>query len=200
MRVWIDDRHPMFRKGLAATLSGAGFSIHGESRCFRPSPATENVDVVVFDADRASLQRLAPLRDADIPLVAILRDSDETLVADLIEAGTTAVLPFHELTPRMLTNAVRAAVEGRITLTTDMLRSVLQQASQEARGPESGGLTDRELSVLELLASGESTRGIAEELAYSERTVKNLVHDLLVKLNCRNRAHAVATATRQGFI
>jgi DNA-binding CsgD family transcriptional regulator len=37
-------------------------------------------------------------------------------------------------------------------------------------------------------------------LCFSERTVKNIVHDVLMKLNCRNRAHAVAMATRQGVI
>ena len=51
-----------------------------------------------------------------------------------------------------------------------------------------------------MLADGESTRGIAERLSYSERTVKNIVRDLLVKLNCKTRAHAVALAVRQGVI
>ena len=51
-----------------------------------------------------------------------------------------------------------------------------------------------------MLADGESTRGIAQRLSYSERTVKNIVHDLLAKLNCKTRAHAVALAARQGVI
>jgi DNA-binding CsgD family transcriptional regulator len=49
-------------------------------------------------------------------------------------------------------------------------------------------------------SASASTREIAGALAYSERTVKNVVHDLMMKLNCRNRAHAVALATRQGVI
>ena len=51
-----------------------------------------------------------------------------------------------------------------------------------------------------MLADGESTRGIAQRLNYSERTVKNIVHDLLAKMGCRTRAHAVALAARQGVI
>lgn len=46
----------------------------------------------------------------------------------------------------------------------------------------------------------ELARSIAQRLCYSERTIKNIVHDVLVKTNCRTRAHAVALATRQGFI
>ena len=51
-----------------------------------------------------------------------------------------------------------------------------------------------------MLADGEDTRGIAQGLCYSERTVKNVVHDVLTKLSCRTRAQAVATATRAGII
>jgi DNA-binding NarL/FixJ family response regulator len=69
------------------------------------------------------------------------------------------------------------------------------------RSPNGDGLlTHRELAVLRMLADGEDTRGIAAELNYSERTIKNIVRDVLVKLGCRTRAQAVATATRQGAI
>jgi DNA-binding NarL/FixJ family response regulator len=53
---------------------------------------------------------------------------------------------------------------------------------------------------LRLLAEGSDTRGVAEDLCISERTVKNVVHDVLTKLNCRTRAQAVALATREGVI
>ena len=68
------------------------------------------------------------------------------------------------------------------------------------RGTTAGHLSGRELSVLSLLAAGDNTREVAGRLSYSERTVKNIVHDTLVKMNCKTRAHAVALATRQGFI
>ena len=61
-------------------------------------------------------------------------------------------------------------------------------------------LTGRELDVLRLLAEGRSTRDIAQRLSYSERTVKNIVHDVLEKLHGRTRAHAVALASRLGII
>jgi DNA-binding NarL/FixJ family response regulator len=68
------------------------------------------------------------------------------------------------------------------------------------RGLTYGGLTQRELRVLQLLADGLSTSEIARELAYSERTIKNAIHDLTSRLNLRNRSHAVAFALRQGLI
>ena len=61
-----------------------------------------------------------------------------------------------------------------------------------------GSLNDRERSVLRLLAEGSDTRGIASGLCFSERTVKNVVHDVLTKLNCRTRAQAVAAGHPRG--
>ena len=79
-----------------------------------------------------------------------------------------------------------------------MLSRLLSRPRAGMRG--AGDLTDRELGVLRLLSKGESTRQIAEDLCYSEKTVKNIVHDVLVRMNCRNRAQAVALATRRGLI
>ena len=54
--------------------------------------------------------------------------------------------------------------------------------------------------MLRLLSRGESTREIAAGLSYSEKTVKNIVHDVTSRLDLRNRTHAVAYALRQGLI
>jgi DNA-binding NarL/FixJ family response regulator len=61
-------------------------------------------------------------------------------------------------------------------------------------------LSPRDVWVLRLLSEGRSTAGIAEELAYSESTIKNVIHDLVRQLGARNRAHAVALAIRAGLI
>jgi DNA-binding NarL/FixJ family response regulator len=61
-------------------------------------------------------------------------------------------------------------------------------------------LSRRDIAVLCLLAEGESTADIAEALAYSESTIKNVIHDLVRHLGARNRAQAVAMAIRGGVI
>jgi DNA-binding NarL/FixJ family response regulator len=61
-------------------------------------------------------------------------------------------------------------------------------------------LVGRDLEVLRLLAEGRSTAGIADDLAYSESTIKNVIHDIVCQLGARNRAHAVAMAIRAGLI
>jgi DNA-binding NarL/FixJ family response regulator len=61
-------------------------------------------------------------------------------------------------------------------------------------------LSNRERDVLLLVAEGYSTREVAKRLNYSERTIKNIVQDLTVRLELRNRTHAVALAIREGWI
>jgi DNA-binding NarL/FixJ family response regulator len=61
-------------------------------------------------------------------------------------------------------------------------------------------LTEREQRVLGLIAEGYPTREVAEQLSYSERTVKNVLHDIVTKLNVRSRSQAVAHAVRDGLI
>lgn len=61
-------------------------------------------------------------------------------------------------------------------------------------------LTPREQSVLRLLADGYESAEMATELGWSLRTIKNVIHDLLTKLNAHTRAHAIAQAVRQGWL
>ena len=61
-------------------------------------------------------------------------------------------------------------------------------------------VTEREAEVLRLLAEGYDTAEVGRKLFYSERTVKNIIHDVTSRLELRNRAHAVAYAIREGLI
>ena len=68
------------------------------------------------------------------------------------------------------------------------------------RGLTISGLTEREVEVLRLVADGFDTAEIAKKLSYSERTIKNILHDVVSRFGLRNRAHAVAYALREGLI
>ncbi len=199
-RVWIDDRHPVFRWGVQSILRAEGFSVAGESAAFRPEPEIGRFDILFFEADSWGLQQALKLLDgAECRLVALVDAAEERLIADLGEVGASAIVFRHDLSPEKLITALRAVAAGNTSLPGDLLPRMLERAAQGANGG-ARHLTERELSVLKLLSEGEDTNDIAQRLAYSARTVKNIVHDVLMKMNCRNRAHAVAQATRQGLI
>ena len=61
-------------------------------------------------------------------------------------------------------------------------------------------LAGRGLEVLGLLASGADTKEIAEQLGYSDRTIKSVIRDVQLSLGAKNRVQAVAEGIRQGLI
>ena len=63
-----------------------------------------------------------------------------------------------------------------------------------------GGLDARSLRLAELVAEGRTTREIADDMSYSEQTIKKLITTLEGRLQARSRAHMVALAIRQGLI
>lgn len=199
-RVWVDDRHPIFRRGLAACLVADGFTVVGESAGLAPRPDPGSVDILVFDADSDGLQHAPGLaRTGCVALVAMVASPTEHLVGDAVAAGVVAVLVRNQLTPATLVASLRAVAAGATALPSALVPGVLDRVAHSGRsGPHA--LASRELEVLRLLSAGDDTRAIGDSLGYSERTVKNIVHDLLMKMNCRNRVHAVAQATRLGII
>jgi DNA-binding NarL/FixJ family response regulator len=199
-RIWIDDSHAIVRRGMSACLQQAGFAVRGESAGLAPLPTLDRLDVLLFEAHGSALRRAVRLAaGSPTRLVATVRTATEQQVREIVGAGVGAVLPHDTLTPETLVASVRAVVAGSVTLPGDLLSRLLTHVTRTSNlGP--ARLNERERSVLRLLADGHDTRGIAEDLRFSERTVKNVVHDVLTKLNCRTRAQAVALATREGAI
>jgi DNA-binding NarL/FixJ family response regulator len=198
LRIWIDDHNPIFRLGLGACLEPP-FLLAGESTHFSPQPDLTRSDILVFELDSAGLPNALRLaRDTKLLLVAIAESAEDELLVEAIEAGVTGAMLRGEANPNAFLHTLRSAAAGNGSLPTAVLGRLLSRPRTGMRG--AGDLTDRELGVVRLLSAGESTRQIAEDLCYSEKTVKNIVHDVLVRMNCRNRAQAVALATRRGMI
>lgn len=200
MNIWVDDRDPIFRRGLLSCVAAEGFTVVGESAGLKPTPVLDSVDVLVFEAESSCLPpALALTRDTSVALVAIVPTEPEHLLYDAVDSGVASVLFRNDLTPAALAGALRAVAGGSTAFPPGVVPRLLVRAARSGSGGPHA-LSSRELAVLRFLSEGDDTREIAGALGYSERTVKNIVHDLLMKINCRNRAHAVAVATRQGLI
>jgi DNA-binding NarL/FixJ family response regulator len=201
-RVWLDESNVIFRRGLAGCLSTAEFRVVGESAKLTPVPDLDRIDLLVFEIDDGGLAAAVGLvRRTAVRLVGIARSVSQELLFHAVEAGIAGFLNRADLTPDGLVASVRAVAAGTGSMPPRLLARLIDDL---ARGNGSrasrGQLAKRELDVLRLLAGGGSTSEIAGALNYSERTVKNIVHDTLAKLNCRTRAQAVAVVARQGVI
>ncbi|MDQ1530615.1 MAG: hypothetical protein QOE37_720 [Microbacteriaceae bacterium] len=148
-----------------------------------------------------SLQRTAGSR---VVLVCTTLHDEDLILA--IECGVVGVLRRSEASSDRLVSCIRAAAAGEGSLPPDLLGRLLGQVGQLQRtllDPTGIGmrkLAPREIDVLRLVADGYDTGEIAAKLAYSERTVKNVLHDVTTRLQLRNRSHAVAFALREGLI
>lgn len=137
--------------------------------------------------------------------VLIVSDLKEAQLLEVVECGVVAVLWRREAQTDGIVRAAAAAAGGNGSLPQDLQGRLLKQVARIQRGVNAQGLTaaglaDREREVLALIAEGLDTSEIAGKLAYSERTVKNVLHGLMTRLQLRNRAHAVAYALREGYI
>jgi DNA-binding NarL/FixJ family response regulator len=120
-----------------------------------------------------------------------------------LRLGLTALLYRGEATFDRIRRAVLSAAAGRVELPEAVQVYLLDRARGDGVRPRDEGraeLSERELEVLRLIADGYSTRNIATALNYSERTVKNIVHDVVLRLQVRNRTHAVVHALRAGVL
>jgi DNA-binding NarL/FixJ family response regulator len=167
-----------------------------------------DVTVVVVDTiDDRTMQLLKRLqRSSESRLVLVASGLDDSDVVAAAEAGVVGLLRRHEASADRLVTAILCAVCGEGTVPSDLLGQLLGQVGALQRGflgPRGltfNGLATREIEVLRLVADGCDTHEIAAKLAYSERTVKNVLHDVTTRLQLRNRSHAVAYALRQGLI
>jgi DNA-binding NarL/FixJ family response regulator len=200
--VYADD--PVTQGGLASSLRG-----RPEVQVVEAGALDEaSVAVVACDeVQEESLRVIRALQRNGCPrVVLIVARADEASLLSAIEAGVSGVVRRSEATPESLTAAIRAAQAGDGTLPPDLLGQLLsamgrlQRQVLMPRGLSVSGLTNREIEVLRLVAEGLDTAEIASSLAYSERTIKNIIHNVTMRLNLRNRTHAVAYALRQGLI
>ncbi len=166
------------------------------------------VAVVVVDQidDEASRVVRAIQRNGCPRVVMVVARVDDGGVLAAVEAGACGFLRRGESEPETLVELITSAAAGNGTVPPDLLGrllsnvSLIQQHVLSPLGLSFVGLTTREIDVLKLLADGFDTAEVARQLAYSERTVKNVLQDVTRRHNLRNRTHAVAYALRQGLI
>ena len=166
------------------------------------------VAVVVADAvDEQTVRVLKALQRGGVPrlvLVASFVEANDLVMA--VQAGVSGVLRRAEASIDRLLSVILSAAAGEGTVPPDLLGRLLEQVGRlqrqvlDPRGLTFAGLSGREIEVLRLVAEGHDTREIATRLCYSERTVKNVLHEITTRLQLRNRSHAVAYAMREGLI
>jgi DNA-binding NarL/FixJ family response regulator len=136
-------------------------------------------------------------------LVGSIREAE---LFGALECGVRAIVRRQEASPERIVRAIQSADRGAGDLPSDLLGGLLGTIGRSLRGGTTvgevplTGFTEREIDVIRLVGEGLETREIAEKLAYSERTVKNVLQGIMLRLGLRNRPHVVAYAAREGYL
>jgi DNA-binding NarL/FixJ family response regulator len=208
VKLFVLDPHTIYRRGLAACLEllpGVDAVAHAETvREAWEHPALFESDLILLDhvVDGGHDFIGAVSESTGARVLVCTSDCQEDAVLTAIQAGAVGFLRKDTLTTEGLSAAVSAAASGAGVVTPDLLGNLLRGIAPEGMNgrPALARLTEREQQVLSLIAQGHPTREVAQELSYSERTVKNVLHDVVTKLNARSRSQAVAHAVREGLI
>jgi len=172
------------------------------------TPSDADVAVIVADeVDTATVRSVRAIqREGCARVVLVVTRLDDAGLLTAVEAGASGILRRTEAGSERLAEAVLTAARGDGSVPPDLLGRLLDQVSRlqrqvlAPRGMSLSGFTDREVDVLRLLSEGWDTAEIAAKLSYSERTVKNVIHDITARHQLKNRPHAVAYAVRAGII
>lgn len=117
----------------------------------------------------------------------------------VIEAGAAGVLSKSAERDEVVA-AIHSVAAGEVVLGSEIQRGIAGQIRQRRANEDVVHLTDRELSVLELAATGLGNEEIGRRIHLSQATVKAHLRHAFDKLGARDRASAVAEAIRRGLI
>jgi DNA-binding NarL/FixJ family response regulator len=213
IRILLVDDQTMFREGLRVILSVqpdfevVGEAANGEEALrmavkLKPHVVLMDLRMPVMDGVEATRRLHASFPESRVIMLTTF-DDDEAVFEGL-RAGALGYL-LKDAPSEKLLEAIRAAARGESFLQPSVAAKVVAEfarlSEQAPRRPQPlpEPLTERELEVLRVVATGASNKEISERLFIAEGTVKNHLTNILNKLDARDRAQAVLKAKELGL-
>lgn len=204
IRILLADDHPLFREGVAASLTAsAEFAVIAQAGCGEEAIELAHrlrPDLVLLDVSMPGIGGIAAAAriTADLPGVRIIMltmaETPESLMAALKAGAHGYVLKGVSAAElRAITSRVAA---GEAYVTPALAAEMLTEFSRPRAPNNFESLTPREAEVLDLLSRGMSNRAIAEQLHLAEKTVKHHMTVILQKLQVRSRTEAALLAVQ----
>ena len=203
--VFLLDDHEIVRRGLRELLSAepdievvgeAGTADQAIHRILALEPDVAVLDVRVGEDNGIEVCREIRSRRSATACLMLTSFADDDALFSAIMAGAAGYV-LKQIRGSDLVESIRRVAGGQSLLDPNLTARVLERIR---RGPEEDsrltGLTPQERKILELLADGLTNRQIGEQLFLAEKTVKNYVSNLLMKMGMHRRTEAAAFAAR----
>jgi len=212
LRVLLVDDHDLFRSGLVNLLSEHGLHVVGEAE--NGDVALRLVrelapDVVIMDLNMPGPSGVDVIRQmtsiAPLTRVVVLTISaDDNDIINAVMGGACGYL-LKDSSVDQLIAGIHSAAAGESLISPQIAAKMLQilraqRSSVDAAETIRAELSEREIEVLKLIASGNDNAEIARALFISPKTVKNHISNILMKLQMENRIQAAVYAVRSGIV
>ncbi|MEX0997790.1 MAG: response regulator transcription factor [Flavobacteriaceae bacterium] len=196
MRVLIADDHAILRKGLIEILNDSFPTLE----YFEASNGLEalqlsrnnNFDLILLDISmpgRNGLDTLKQMRsDGNTAKILILSVQPEDQYAIRVLKGGASGFLNKDSAPEELLNAVRIVMNGKKYISAAIAEKLAQSIGTPFDQPLYENLSDRELQVLQLIASGKTVSGIAKEISLTVNTISTYRARILEKLQLNSNA------------
>ena len=211
IRVLIIDDHEIVREGLQTLLSeepdfevvgAAGDGLSAVTLAETTKPDVIVMDLVMPGIDGIEATRRIVNHNPEARVLVLTTFADDQRVREAIQAGATGYL-LKDVLKADLLRALRDAAVGRPSLHPEvqqhLMREVAGKTSSREQLPPHANLTEREISILRLIAAGRSNKEIAVVLHLTEGTVKGYVSTIFDKLDVEDRTQAALYALRHGL-
>ena len=214
IKVLIVDDHRVVREGLSAILKNKeNLQVVGEAQ--DGQEAVEHVrslepDVVLMDVSMPRMggveaTRIIKREFPHIGIIALTMYEEQQYIFDLVRAGATGYL-LKDSDSAQIVKAIQSIYRGESLIHPSVASKILAEFSllAQKKGKKASwvehDLTEREITVLRLVADGKTNKEIANALDLSEKTVKNHVRNIFHKLQVYDRTQAAILAIRKGLI
>lgn len=215
IRVLLADDQELVRRGFAALLAnepgievvgevGDGTQAIAEVRRTRPDVVLMDIRMPRMDGLDATRAICGDDRLRSTKVLVLTTFALDEYVYEALRAGASGFL-LKDTPPRLLLEAIRAAVEGDVLISPAMTRRLVADLVNRPVGrPGTPGpldvLSEREREVLAEVARGKTNAEIGESLYMSPLTAKTHVSRILGKLNARDRAQLVVIGYETGLV
>ncbi len=205
LKTLIAEDHTLVSQGLEVMLSMAegvdlvGVVATGEAAVERAE--REQLDVILMDVNLGKAMngieatRRVKEKSPSTRVLILTMFTDPGTVAEAVKAGADGYLS-KGASKEVVVQAIKDVAEGKSVLDPNVTEGIFGRIG--GRDPQA--LTDRELTVLQELTHGKSTREVAEHIHVSEETVKTYLKQIFRKLEVHDRTEAVAEAFRRGLV
>jgi DNA-binding NarL/FixJ family response regulator len=205
-RVFLLDDHEIVRRGVRDLLEAeddltvVGEASTGEQALDRIAVARPDVavlDVQLEEGTGIEVAREIRSRHPETRCLMLTSFADDEALFDSIMAGASGYV-LKQVRGNELIDGIRRVAGGQSLLDPAMTARVLDRLRDGQQQDERiATLTAQERRILDLLAEGLTNRQIGERLHLAEKTVKNYVSNVLMKLGMQRRTEAAVYAARQ---